>query len=196
MYGFVPPDLDDLQRAELMDLRKILARMVDYCDNRITLLGGMGDSDLCKTRMAEIYASLPQWAQWGSRKNPREPFTPEARQALVNAQNEAVGLGSSAIGTIHLLLGLLPVLGLQQLDVEGLRREARSVTLGGGDGSPATFSPGAKKAIEAAFDEARAAQATRITPHHMLAALARGEGRAAAVLLGVGLNPEVIRGLR
>lgn len=193
MYGFVSPNLDLLKREELMDLRKILGRLTDYCDQRITLLGGMGDAALCQQRMDEIYASLPTWAQWP--KQARDAFTLEAATAINRSQQVAEKAGSSTIGTVHLLLGVLSVIKLQ-LDVEPLLRDARALTLPGGDGKGATFTPGAKKVIETAFDEARREKAPRINPQHLLAALAHGEGRAAQILQQYGLTPEVIRALR
>ena len=118
------------------------------------------------------------------------------RTAILKAQEEGKQRGSTTIGTVDLLLGVLSIVQIDGFDLEAVRRDARSVTVGGGDGTPDGFTPGAKKAISDCFDLARAEKVTLITTRHMLIALAQGEGRAARVMKMAGLTPEFLRGLR
>lgn len=196
MYGYTSIDLDALQRAELQDLRKILGRLTDYCDQRITLLGGIGDSALCQKRMDEIYATLPAWAQWGKQAPKFEPFTEGVRSSIVKAQDEAKQRGSSTIGTVDLLLGVLTIVQIDGIDLDRVRRDARSATVGGGDSTPDGFTPGARKVIEDCFAQARDEKVGVITTRHLLIALAQGEGRSARVMAMNGLTPQFLRGLR
>src|SRR5262245_41890297 len=97
--------------------------------------------------------------------NKMERFTQRARRVLSLAQEEAERLQHNYIGTEHLLLGLmredggvagrvLHDLGLEQRRVEELverltRASARTST------APLDLSPGTKKVLEMAVDEAR-----------------------------------------
>ena len=79
-----------------------------------------------------------------------------------------------------------------------MRLDARAIIVAGDGGAanPNVFTPGARKAIEDAFGEARAEKVHKITPKHLLTALSLGEGRAARVLQLSGLTPEWLRALR
>ncbi|MGM0847133.1 MAG: ATP-dependent protease ATP-binding subunit ClpC [Bacillota bacterium] len=127
-------------------------------------------------------------------------FTERAQKVLALAQEEAIRLSHSNIGTEHILLGLvregegiaakaLTALGLSpdkiQKEVEGL--------IGKGKDSSQTihYTPRAKKVIELSMDEARKLGHSYVGTEHILLGLIReGEGVAARVLnnLGVSLN--------
>ncbi|KSU57397.1 ATP-dependent Clp protease ATP-binding subunit ClpC [[Bacillus] enclensis] len=127
-------------------------------------------------------------------------FTERAQKVLALAQEEAIRLAHSNIGTEHILLGLvregegiaakaLTALGLSpekiQKEVEGL--------IGKGTEKSQTihYTPRAKKVIELSMDEARKLGHSYVGTEHILLGLIReGEGVAARVLgnLGVSLN--------
>ena len=127
-------------------------------------------------------------------------FTERAQKVLALAQEEAIRLSHSNIGTEHILLGLvregegiaakaLTALGLSpekiQKEVEGL--------IGKGTEKSQTihYTPRAKKVIELSMDEARKLGHSYVGTEHILLGLIReGEGVAARVLgnLGVSLN--------
>ncbi|WP_456272792.1 ATP-dependent protease ATP-binding subunit ClpC [Bacillus sp. AK031] len=127
-------------------------------------------------------------------------FTERAQKVLALAQEEAIRLLHSNIGTEHILLGLvregegiaakgLTALGLSpekiQKEVEGL--------IGKGKENSQTihYTPRAKKVIELSMDEARKLGHSYVGTEHILLGLIReGEGVAARVLnnLGVSLN--------
>ncbi|MFO7247651.1 MAG: ATP-dependent Clp protease ATP-binding subunit [Bacillota bacterium] len=127
-------------------------------------------------------------------------FTERAQKVLALAQEEAIRLGHSSIGTEHILLGLVregegiaakALLGLG-LDLEKIRDEVESL-IGKGAEQPTTlnYTPRAKKVIELSMDEARKLGHTYVGTEHILLGLIReGEGIAARVLnnLGVSLN--------
>ena len=102
----------------------------------------------------------------GLRRRPIGPpgpftrFTPEARQAIVVAQQEARALRHDHVGTDHLLLAL---------GAESVRAR-----MGPGDADVAgqiPFTPDAKRALELALRGALAEGAPLIEPRHLLAAL-------------------------
>jgi hypothetical protein len=106
-----------------------------------------------------------------------EPFTEDARQAIVRAQAVAQMFGSSTIGTEHLAFALdeggdATATALAQ----SLDREAIKQRLGVTRGAPSTemvFSVSAKRAIESAFENARRLKHNFIgTPHLALGMLA------------------------
>ncbi|GAB6932099.1 ATP-dependent Clp protease ATP-binding subunit [Calditerricola satsumensis] len=127
-------------------------------------------------------------------------FTERAQKVLALAQEEAIRLGHSSIGTEHILLGLVregegiaakALLGLG-LDLEKIRDEVESL-IGKGTEQPThlNYTPRAKKVIELSMDEARKLGHTYVGTEHILLGLIReGEGIAARVLnnLGVSLN--------
>jgi len=131
-------------------------------------------------------------------------FTQRARRVLSLAQEEAERLQHSYIGTEHLLLGLmreeggvagrvLKELGLDLKQVEALvERKTRS-----GQRTPFTrldLSPGTKKVLEMAVEEARRMGHHYIGTEHLLLALVRyNEGVAIDVLRALNITPDQIR---
>ena len=133
-----------------------------------------------------------------------ERFTDDARRSVVFAQEEARALRHAAIGTEHLLLGLLhtdegvAVEALQSLgtSAEAVRKEMLQIV---GPGSKelsgdVPFTPRAKKVLELSLREALQLGHSEITGGHILLALVReGGGLAAQGLTQVGLELSAIR---
>ncbi len=136
--------------------------------------------------------------------NKMERFTQRARRVLSLAQEEAERLQHSYIGTEHLLLGLmreeggvagrvLRDLGLEQRRVEEL---VERMTRAGQRTSNARLdlSPGTKKVLELAVDEARRMGHHYIGTEHLLLGLVRQqEGIAIDVLKRLNVSPEEVR---
>jgi ATP-dependent Clp protease ATP-binding subunit ClpC len=133
-----------------------------------------------------------------------ERFTQRARRVLSLAQEEAERLQHNYIGTEHLLLGLmreeggvagrvLRDLGLEQRRVEELvERLTRATTRT--STTQLDLSPGTKKVLELAVDEARRMGHHYIGTEHLLLGLVRqSEGVAIDVLKRLGVSPEEIR---
>src|SRR2546426_491767 len=94
-----------------------------------------------------------------------ERFTERARRVIILAQEEAKRLNHSAVGTEHILLGIVregegvasKVLESLNISPERVRAEIESA-IGRGERTPheeVTFTPRAKKVLELALDEAR-----------------------------------------
>src|SRR5690606_2363519 len=131
-------------------------------------------------------------------------FTQRARRVLSLAQEEAERMQHSYIGTEHLLLGLmredggvagrvLRELGLDIERVEALvERQTRS-----GQRTPFAkldLSPGTKRVLELAVEEARQLGHHYIgTEHLLLALIQHNEGVATDILNEMGLTPDEIR---
>jgi hypothetical protein len=136
-------------------------------------------------------------------------FTDRARRVLTLAQDEAQRFDNNFIGTEHLLLGLIregdgtAMIVLRSLDVDPAKiRTAVQFILGRGDRpvfGEIGLTPGAKRVIELAIDEARGLEHRHIGTEHLLIGLIREtDGVAAGVLesMGVSLDrarPEVAR---
>src|SRR5512147_604771 len=133
-----------------------------------------------------------------------ERFTQRARRVLSLAQEEAERLRHNYIGTEHLLLGLmreeggvagrvLRDLGLEQRRVEELVEELTRAT----SRVPSTtldLSPGTKKVLELAVDEARKMGHHYIGTEHLLLGLVRQEeGIAIDVLKKLNIKPDDVR---
>jgi ATP-dependent Clp protease ATP-binding subunit ClpC len=132
-----------------------------------------------------------------------ERFTERARQVVVLAQDEARMLHHGHIGTEHLLLGLLreeeglaaralAILGveLEQVRTEVIRSRGR------GDTAPTgqmPFTPRAKQTLERSLQEAAAMGHGYIGTEHLLLAVARSDGVAAAVLSDLDADPDTLR---
>ncbi len=136
--------------------------------------------------------------------NKMERFTQRARRVLSLAQEEAERLQHNYIGTEHLLLGLmreeggvagrvLRDLGLEQRRVEELvdrmtRATSRTTT------TNLDLSPGTKRVLELAVDEARRMGHHYIGTEHLLLGLVRqSEGVAIDVLKRLGVSPDEVR---
>ncbi|WP_084958203.1 Clp protease N-terminal domain-containing protein [Thermoactinospora rubra] len=129
-----------------------------------------------------------------------ERFSDRARRVVVLAQDEARMLHHNYIGTEHILLGLLhdheglacQVLRDAGVDLETVRRAVKDI-IGVGATEVAAghipFTPRAKKVLELSLREALQLHHTYIGTEHILLGLIReGEGVAAQVLTGQGLN--------
>jgi len=133
-----------------------------------------------------------------------ERFTQRARRVLSLAQEEAERLQHNYIGTEHLLLGLireeggvagrvLRELGLEQRRVEELvERMTRASTRT--SAIQPELSPGTKRVLELAVDEARRMGHHYIGTEHLLLGLVRlTEGVAIDILKRLGVSPEEVR---
>jgi Clp amino terminal domain, pathogenicity island component len=133
-----------------------------------------------------------------------ERFSSRARNAVRLAQEETRRLGHTSVGSEHLLLGLLSEpegLGARALvavgvPLDGLRAEVER-TIGRGEGAPAghlPFQPRSKKVLELALREALQLGCNYIGTEHILLGLVReGEGVAAQVLVGRGVDLPTLR---
>jgi hypothetical protein len=100
-----------------------------------------------------------------------ERYTADGRQAIALAHQEAQALRSGAIGTGHLLLGVLGTVALLVPLNAGDVRIRIGVGDGPGDGE-LPFTAAAKRALEAAPDEAERLGHELAAPAHLLLALA------------------------
>ena len=131
-------------------------------------------------------------------------FTQRARRVLSLAQEEAERMKHSYIGTEHLLLGLMREEGgvagrvLRELGLETRRVQEMVERLTGANKTPAPgkidLSPGTKRVLELAVDEARRMNHHYISTEHLLLGLVRqNEGVAVDVLKKLGISAEQIR---
>jgi len=133
-----------------------------------------------------------------------ERFTERARQVVVLAQDESRRLGHGYIGTEHILLGLLR----EEEGIAARVLESMGVTLEEAQaevdrlverGEPAStgqipFTPGGKKTLELALQEAVALGHHHIGTEHVLLGLARvDDGVASRILRTFDADPEKIR---
>jgi ATP-dependent Clp protease ATP-binding subunit ClpA len=133
-----------------------------------------------------------------------ERFTEHARQVIVLAQDEALGLRHNYIGTEHLLLGLLRVedslaadlLNALGVTIDDTRAEVTK-TIGPGDEAvtgQVPFTPRAKRVLELSMQEARGLGHNYIATEHLLLALGSvKDGVAAQILLARGADAERVR---
>src|SRR5262245_42931054 len=133
-------------------------------------------------------------------------LTPQARQALRRAAEEARRLGHDFVGTEHILLGLAREgagLGGQVLvglgvDLRVLRLEVEKLVRAGKTPVPAGKlppTPLAQRALESALQEAQGVNAAHVGTEYLLLGLLRErEGVAAQVLLGLGVGLNQVRG--
>ena len=133
-----------------------------------------------------------------------ERFTERARRVIILAQEEAKRLNHSAVGTEHILLGIIregegvasKVLESLNITPDRVRAEIESA-IGRGERTPyeeVAFTPRAKKVLELALDEARRLGHNYIGTEHLLLGLIReGEGVAARVLEAMGADLERVR---
>jgi ATP-dependent Clp protease ATP-binding subunit ClpC len=130
-------------------------------------------------------------------------FTPAARQVVVEAQEQARGLGYGNVGTEHLVLGLLRCeaddparVALETLGVEFERARAEVEQGAPESGEPAgvqlPFRPEAKRALELALRDALALRDGVIAPVHLLlGVVAAADGAGAALVRAV--EPDVAK---
>jgi ATP-dependent Clp protease ATP-binding subunit ClpA len=129
-----------------------------------------------------------------------ERFTPQARQVVVRAQEQARDLGHDYIGTEHILLGLVelgddPVI-TEVLAPAGVTHEAVSGEIlgltGRGENAPQghiPFTPRSKKVLELSLREALRLKHKEIHAGHILLGLIReGEGLAVQILVQLGAD--------
>jgi len=133
-----------------------------------------------------------------------ERFTERARRVIILAQEEAKRLNHSAVGTEHILLGIIregegvasKVLESLNISPDRVRSEIEAA-IGRGERTPyeeVAFTPRAKKVLELALDEARRLGHNYIGTEHLLLGLIReGEGVAARVLEAMGAYLERVR---
>jgi len=134
-----------------------------------------------------------------------ERFTNRARRVIVLAQDEARLLGHNYVGTEHILLGLLAeghgvaARALESLGIslDAVRQQVEEIIGRGREGPPEghiPFTPRAKKVLELSLRESLDLGHTYIGTEHILLGLIReGEGVAAQVLVGLGLDLELVR---
>ncbi len=131
-------------------------------------------------------------------------FTERAQRVLNLAAEEAVSLKHPAVGTEHLLLGLLregegvagKALTNLGVDLNRARQEVVQI-IGKGDvehGEQIGLTPRAKMVLELANEEARRHGVNYVgTEHILLGLLHEGEGVAARVLQNLGVSAEKVR---
>ena len=132
-----------------------------------------------------------------------ERFTEGARRVSVLALQEARRFNHTAIGTEHLLLGLIgeggaasSVLVSFGLSLRGCRANVREVAGRGSLPVPGhlPFTPGAKRALALAVREALALDHRHVgTEHLLLGVLALDDGVAVDLLARCGLEPADVR---
>jgi ATP-dependent Clp protease ATP-binding subunit ClpC len=134
-------------------------------------------------------------------------FTQRARNAVIHAQEEARQLNHPAIGTEHILLGVLREgegVGAKALmsmgtDLEKVRAEVTKLIGERGDSPQAAvgdlpITPGAKKVFNLSFEEARLQGVNYVgTEHLLLAILHEKDGVAGQVLLSMGVKLDDLR---
>lgn len=125
-------------------------------------------------------------------------LTERAQKVLAYAQEEAISLKHSNIGTEHLLLGLIKekegiaakVLSSFNISEDNVRDEVFNLINEGDDATASIrYTPRAKKVIELSMDEARKLHHNFVGTEHLLLGLIReSEGVAARVLTNLDLN--------
>lgn len=134
-----------------------------------------------------------------------ERFTDRARKVVQLASHEAQRLNHEYVGTEHILLGLIAegagvaanVLKILEIDLHQVRREVEKVIASRPDmvtGGNLPQTPGAKRAIQSAMEEAHNLNHNHVgTEHLLLGTLRETEGVAAQVLVNLGLKLEDVR---
>lgn len=131
-------------------------------------------------------------------------FTERAQRVILLAQEEARRLKHPAVGTEHLLLGLLregegvAAKALQTLGVnlQKVREDVEKIVAPGETrpGEEIGLTPRAKKVLELAQEEGRRQGVSYVGTEHILLGLIReGEGVAARVLISQGLSLDKVR---
>lgn len=132
----------------------------------------------------------------------KELFTSNAKKVLLLAEKEARYYSHQAVGTEHLLLGLIQetsgIAGkvLRELDVtmESIRDEIEQFTIfqakeEGASKQPLQYSPRAHEIVTFAADEARKMQRKTVGTEHLLLGLLRNEDiLASQILQNIGID--------
>ncbi|HEX2089343.1 MAG TPA: Clp protease N-terminal domain-containing protein [Actinomycetota bacterium] len=138
-----------------------------------------------------------QEARWFGR------LTNEARQGVVDAQEEARRLKHNYLGTEHLLLALLrdrrgtaaQALRHAGISLQDVRNDVKRIIGMGSEAPPGRipFTPRAKKVFELALRATQTHGESHIRSHHILIGLIEeGEGVAAHILRDRGVTREAI----
>ena len=132
-------------------------------------------------------------------------FTERARKIVFYAQEEAGQKGENYVGTIHLLAGILRdpesvaarILSRMHVDLIGLRHAAdAAMEQGDGQlGKDMQLTPGAKRVIDLAYDEAKRLDNNYIGSEHLLLGILRQEAdpRVYQLLASAGVDLESAR---
>ncbi len=134
-------------------------------------------------------------------------FTQRAKNAVIYAQDEARQMNHPAIGTEHIILGLLKegegigakALIIMGVDLDKVREEVNKMigsnsTSGEAPAGDLPITPRTKKVFNLAFDEARLQGVNYVgTEHLLLAVLREEEGIAGQVLTTMGLRLDEVR---
>ncbi len=136
---------------------------------------------------------------WGGPPRPDSGprLTAEARSAVALAEEECLHMGAMAVGTEHLLVGLLrqglgraaSALTQAGVELERVRAEVGMARGGGERPLELGWAPGARDALAEA---ATAARGLPVGTDLILAACVRDEAGAAAVLGRLGVDPEAV----
>ena len=128
-------------------------------------------------------------------------FTEKAEKALSLAQESAMRLGHSYVGTEHLLLGLIRegtgiaarVLLSQGVTEDKIFKEIDEL-IGGGEAvqyQALDFTPRTKRVLELSLKEARSQGNNYIGTEHLLLGIMReGDSVAVRVLIDLGIDPQ------
>jgi ATP-dependent Clp protease ATP-binding subunit ClpC len=132
-------------------------------------------------------------------------FTDDARKTFALSREEALRLNHVFIGTEHILLGLVQegtgigarVLKNLRVDPNVIRQMVEQLVEPGPSivtMRQLPFTPGAKRVLELALDEAASLFQNFIGTEHILVALIRErEGKAAQVLAKLNVKLEIVR---
>jgi hypothetical protein len=212
--------LDEARQArqKLVDLESQTAHArVDY-HHAIKKLHAAGGSlreiaealELSHQRVHQIVEDVPglpwpkgwiestPWKRHGRRQPFLARFDDDAREVVSDALGEAESLRHNYLGTEHLLLALLKRgTGGPGLDYEAARAEiVREVGEGKEpvSGGRVRFTPRAKRAMEAALQEAKSQRRRCISAEDLLLAVAADrKGTASQALEALGVTPEQLR---
>ncbi|HEX4521743.1 MAG TPA: Clp protease N-terminal domain-containing protein [Gaiellaceae bacterium] len=132
--------------------------------------------------------------------SPFDRFGPRAKQAVLDAHEAARSLQSAAVGTEHLLLGVLhdpPTLASAILEAAGVDRDAvlsRIQAAGGEIAAPPSeglpFSADAKRALEFALRACINLRDLQIEPEHLLQGISQvGDSLGGRILYEAGQSP-------
>lgn len=129
-------------------------------------------------------------------------FGDAARQAVQAGAAEARLLGSSRLGTEHLLLGIVATascgaaaaLRREGVSLAAARRKAAETTIGASDAAgPPHRSPRADRALNRAFRFAHDDRCALVRTEHLLLGVLEVEGTSGQVLRGLGVDLEALR---